>query len=204
MRTVTCTTCGAELPSSFGTGDQRFPCPTCGATTTFTGGASLKPSVSASYSVHTANTATARRQALEAAVAGVESAVDSNTVSDAVSAVKQALEVMHELDDCLRRGEWTRAGWTPDDCGLWLGHMGARNAAHHHSSPSAGVVALHSGRQRDGRLTWDIDPAAIVGVSNFNKKYGPMQAREYNARLAGKPVLPGLRQIAARLTSSLT
>jgi hypothetical protein len=149
------------------------------------------------------NAALGRRHALEAALADAEASIDGNRAGAAQSAVKQALEMIHELEDCRRRGEWTQSTWSPDDLGLWTAHVGARNAAHHNTSSSAGVIALHSGDQRDDRLTWDVDPASIANLSVFSKKHGPAQAQEYTARLAGKPVVPGMRQILALLKRSV-
>jgi hypothetical protein len=129
--------------------------------------------------------------------------VNDDQTRAAQDAVKGALDAIHWLhDSCHVRHEWAPIGWTPDETGLWNAHVGARNAAHHHSSETAGLVVLHSGGQRDDRLTWDIDPAAIARAG-ARSKYGREQASEYKGRLAGKPVLPGLRQIAALLRRSV-
>jgi hypothetical protein len=100
------------------------------------------------------------------------------------TAVKQALEALHELGDCASRGEWTRDGWSTTDEDLWHAHMGARNAAHHTSSAP---VALHSDQPR---VTWDLDPQAVAELRSDR------QRAAYNERLGGEAALPGLQRLA--------
>ena len=135
---------------------------------------------SASWTARTTNAALTRRRELEGALTAVETGVAANNVSTAQSALKQALEAIHELSDCLARGEWTQDGWTADDRGLWYAHVGARNAAHHES---AALAALHSDGDRDYRLVWEM-PVSVRSV---------IQTTEYRTRLSGLRVLPALR-----------
>jgi hypothetical protein len=99
---------------------------------------------------------------------------------------------MLELADCLRRGEWSQAGWDDDALELWQGHIGARNVAHHYSSP---IAVLRSGGQRDERLGWAIERTVIESIDSKT------QASAYISRLGGQPVLPLLRTVAERISS---
>jgi hypothetical protein len=49
---------------------------------------------------------------------------------DAEDATKRALEAIHELADCLTRGEWSQQGCGAGTIGLWHGVIGTRNAGH--------------------------------------------------------------------------
>ena len=193
---VTCSTCGAELEPTADT-QPRTPCSECGGTGRSIAvevAMELELAASASWVARSGNTPLARRHEIESALAAVEAAVEAGKTGEAQKAVKRALEAVHQLNDCLARGEWARMRWTPDDRGLWTAHIGARNAAHH---TSATVVALHSGDRTDDRLRWDIDSAAIAGL-----RY-KQQAGEYTTHLAGQAVVPSLRQIAALLARSI-
>ncbi len=195
---VTCAACGADLLSAYVTaGAEREPCRACGATgiaVSLAVADEIDVADSLSWSTRTTNTAAARKRQLESALADVEQAVDGGSVSDAQDALKRALEAMHELSDCLKRGEWVQAGWTADDLAVWHAHIGARNAAHHTSSA---LAPLHSHGTRDERLTWDIEQRAIASLPS------PRQAGEYNARLAGQPVLPNLRAMVVRVSDAV-
>jgi hypothetical protein len=197
MRRVACSQCGTALPLTSATGGPREPCPSCGGTAitvSVEGGATVTAVAGASYVVQSSNAAASRRDHLTDALADVESAVDANNVREAQTAVKRALELIHELNDCERRHEWTQAGWTPAELELWTAHIGARNAAHHTSS---GVVAIHSDPARDNRLRWDLDAAAISSL-RF-----PDQGRQYNRHLAHQPLLPALHAVVRRVESSV-
>jgi hypothetical protein len=179
-------------------GRERPPCPVCGATAINVAVAiaiTVHPSISVSYVARTTNTAATRRVALESAVRSIEQAVAGGSTHDSQQALKAALEAIHELGDCLRRGEWAQAGWSVDDLVSWHAHIGARNAAHHTSSA---IAATHSAVNLDDRLRWDIDPQAVASLQSQR------QARDYLARLDGQPVLPPLRALAGRVSSAVT
>jgi hypothetical protein len=141
------------------------------------------------------NNPTTRRASLEREYANIGTAVKAGDSAWAQDAVKSALEAIHELDDGRRkRGEWSWAGWTSDEQGLWQTHIGARNASHHSSS---GVVTLRV----DGNgasLLWDIAPQTIAGL------HFPDHATQYRQRLAGRPVLPALGDVVALVTSAVS
>ena len=144
----------------------------------------------ASWSAHTTNTGAARTRQLDAALDRVHAAVASNDVGAVQDALKQALEAVHELADCLRRGEWSQDGWNDDERGLWIAHLGARNAMHHTSSA---LVVLHSDAVPDQRLMWE---------SSIDVRSAQQQA-EYSARLSGQAVLPVLRLLVSRVSDAV-
>lgn len=145
--------------------------------------------------VRSPNTAVARERQLQEAIAEIERAVTTRTIRTANDATKRALEGIHELGDCERRGEWSQAGWGPDDVGLWRAHIGARNASHHTSST---VVALHADADTPTQhLRWDLDSAAIASLDSA------VQQREFNARLAGQDVLPPLKALASKISAAV-
>lgn len=150
---------------------------------------------SLTYIVRTPNTPEARRRQLQTAIEEMEAAEVNRAIQAANDATKRALEAVHELFDCAERGEWSRAGWSADDVGLLRAHVGARNASHHTSSS---VVALHGGTETpDLSLRWDLSPSAIAGLPS------QAQRNEFNARLAGQPVLPEFRKLATRIAASI-
>jgi len=57
---------------------------------------------------------------------------------------------------------------------------------------------MHGEPIRDERLRWDIHPKAVAMLNSA------AQRREYNAHLAGQPVLPALRDLCARLAASIS
>ena len=116
---------------------------------------------SLAWTVRTQNSVEARGEALRAAIADLEAAVDARHAAAAQKYLKQALEALHELSDCHSRGEWSQDEWTDEDVGLWIAHMGARNAAHHSSS---GVVTLHSQGSTAVRLTWELEAASVASL----------------------------------------
>jgi hypothetical protein len=195
-----CTQCSTTLEPWLGEPSSRPPCPNCGSTIrSFARGASedLGLSGSLSYVVRSPNEAKARRRRLEDALAAVEEAVLTNTISTAQDAVKQGLEAIHELNDGLGKtpSEWSQSDWDGDEVGLWCAHVGARNAAHHESDV---VVALYSEGATDEHLRWELSASAIASLRSN------AQQREYNARLAGEAVLPPLRTVVSRLASTVT
>jgi uncharacterized Zn finger protein (UPF0148 family) len=147
-------------------------------------------SASVKLSVESPNAAMARRLALEAAVADVEEAVRVRNNHDAQLATKRALEALHELQDCLKRSEWSQASWDAKAIELWRAHMGARNVAHH---TSTGIVSMHSDPPGDQSLTWSIKESALTGLRYKD------QATAYRNELDGQPVLPGLRELLHRI-----
>lgn len=194
-----CAECSTVLELWAGDAGERPPCLDCGsAVRTFARGVSdqLGLSSSLSYVVRSPNEAKARRRRLEDALSAVEQAVSANTISAAQDGVKQALEAIHELNDGLRKTppEWSRGAWDEDDIGLWCAHVGARNAAHHQSDT---VVALYSDGPSDEHLRWELSPSVIASL------YSKTQQREYNARLAGKAVLPPLRVLVLRVAATI-
>jgi hypothetical protein len=194
-----CAECSTALEPWEGDATGRPPCPNCGATArAFVRGASeqLGLSGSLSYVVRSPNEARARRRRLEDALAAVEEAVSTNTISKAQDALKQALEAIHELNDGLNKtpAEWSQSKWAKDEIGLWLAHVGARNAAHHESDV---VAALHSGTVSDERLRWELSAASIASLRS------QAQQLELNARLAGRAVLPSLRVLVLLVASSI-
>jgi hypothetical protein len=138
----------------------------------------------------------ARRWQLERALTDIETGVQKGNNWDASNATKRALEALHELADCLKRGEWTQAGWPPDEQLSWIAHIGARNMAHHSSSS---IVTLTRSRPADEQLTWALDGAAVAELSLRSKN----QAMAYNARLDGQPVLPPLGRLVAQTKASI-
>lgn len=141
----------------------------------------------------TPNNMQSRRSQLEHALAAVEAAVAANSSSAAHEATKQALETIHELADCAKRGEWSMSGWSADEIDQWHAHIGARNAAHHH--PSTAIVALYSDNPAEERLRWDIDTTAISSL------HSERQAAAYRSRLAGRGVLPALRTLVGSIAA---
>lgn len=153
-------------------------------------------SASLDLSVESPNAATARRLALEAAIVDVEHAVKRRSNHDAQLGTKRALEAVHELEDCRKRGEWTQTGWDANALGLWKGLIGVRNMAHHSSS---GIVALHGTPRPDEQLKWRVSAAALADL----RKERPAQAKEYSARLDGQPVLYSLREVRGRVQAAV-
>jgi len=192
-RLVTCGDCGEPLPDHHADPGERPPCPRCG-------GATISVAIAvhdtatvtdrASWSARTTNAGAARTRQLETALGRVEVAVASNDVGAVQDSLKQALEAVHELTDCLTRGEWSQDGWTPDDRGLWIAHLGARNAMHHTSSA---LVVLHSDGTPDQRLMWE----RSIDVRSAQQK------AEYSARLSGRAVLPTLRWLVRRVSDAV-
>jgi hypothetical protein len=146
-----------------------------------------------SLTVGTTNSAAARMRQLVNAIDALESAIDANRIGEVQEALKRALEAIHELADCRARGEW-RPDWDDEGEGLWRAHIGARNAAHHTSSP---LAVLRSDAARDERLLWALQSSAITGLRSER------QASEYRDRLHEQPVLPSLRQISERLAAAI-
>jgi hypothetical protein len=112
------------------------------------------------------NDAESSLRTLRKDITDIEASIESQRPGDVQRSVKRALEALHELNDCARDDrpgktpERSMAGWAAGDTELWKALMGARNASHHEVSH---VVALHHSGNRDGRLTWDIEPSAIAG-----------------------------------------
>jgi uncharacterized Zn finger protein (UPF0148 family) len=188
---VVCSDCGTPLPVP--DGDVNSPCPNCGSdrrTGKLAGATGLKFTATAAWSASNSNDVQDRVRRLGEQVGNIEKAAESGGVTEAHDAIKSALEAIHELVDDLGHGEWTQANWTPDELGLWTALIGARNAAHHKDSS---IATFHSGRKRDDRLVWSIDETKIRRL-----RYKDQQ-REYLTRLAGQPVLPGMRRILALL-----
>jgi hypothetical protein len=197
VRQVTCSTCGGDLPIAYSTGADRAPCENCGGTSitvSVHGGDKVRVSASATYVVQTTNAAGSRRLRLQAELGDLEGQVSRNSLADCHVVLKRALEALHELADCLKRGEWTQTGWTADELGLWRAHLGARNVAHHSSHP---VIALRSHADPNERLHWDIDGSALGGL------HSATQQNEYASRLHGHGVLPPLRLLVARVAASV-
>jgi hypothetical protein len=197
VRQVTCSTCGADLPIACSTGADRRPCEHCGGTSitvSVHGGATAGASASASYVVQTTNAAGSKRLRLQAELGDFEGQVSRNSLADCHVVLKRALETLHELADCLQRGEWTQTGWTADELGLWRAHLGARNVSHH---TSHAVIALRSDTDPDERLYWDIDGSALGSLRSA------MQQNAYTSRLHGHGVLPLLRLLVARVAASV-
>jgi hypothetical protein len=133
---------------------------------------------------------------LEEGLASIEAALSTNTITEAQDAVKQLLETIHELNDGLNKNppEWTQAGWNKDEKGVWCAYVGARNAAHHQSDV---VVAIYSDGVSDSYLRWELPKSAIDAL------HSKAQQQEYNARLRGNAVMPELRAMVSRVTSSI-
>jgi hypothetical protein len=148
---------------------------------------------SITYATSSSNAAPTRVLEFGGALSDIGWAIDAGDNTGAQTATKRALEAIHELADCLKRGEWRQSDWDADSIGLWTGLLGARNAAHHTSSS---VVVKHSDMPRDDRLRWDLDADVIAGL------HSPAQKVEYNARVAGQPVLPQLRSVLGLLTAA--
>src|SRR5688572_30307706 len=175
---VFCLDCGAELPRELPTGRPRPACKTCGSnridvhasSRVSGGGTATTSSESRSH-----NRAASRVADLRSAVAAARTAVDARSISHALSAVKRALEAIHELDDCRRRGEWSYDTWSPAEIGAWTAHIGARNAAHHHSWDAVFLAggSAHSHTPAHDDLKWDRQIPAITS---------PHQASEYTSR----------------------
>jgi hypothetical protein len=192
-RVVTCGECGELLPDHHADPGERPPCPRCGGATISVAIAvhdSAKVTDRASWSARTTNTSAARKRQLEAAAGSVDAAVASNDVGAVQDAVKQAVEAVHELADCLTRGEWSQDGWNADERGLWIAHLGARNAMHHTSSA---LVVLHSDGVPDQRLMWE---------SSIDVRSAQQEA-EYRARLSCQAVLPALRLLVCRVSDAV-
>lgn len=86
------------------------------------GGATAGASASASYVVRTTKAAGSKRLRLQAELGDLEAQVSRNSLADC-QVLKRALEALHELAECLQRGEWTQTGWTADELGLWRAHL---------------------------------------------------------------------------------
>jgi hypothetical protein len=196
-----CRDCGRELGPPVA-GEPRPPCPVCFGKTVDVkqairvsggGGASL------AYEVRINNDAVARVVALVDALAEVEAQVAAHSTHNAQEALKRALEAIHELGDCRRAGEWKQDGWSPDEIGLWIAHIGARNAAHHNSLP----IVVRVGRSdRDDGLRWDVQPQALKNL-RARGKHCERQATEYSDRLHDKHVLPALRDTVKLISAAI-
>jgi hypothetical protein len=178
------------------TSEASPECPDCGSTDTsilvrLQAAEEFNFAEKLTWKKRAANAAIARRDELIGAVGRFDAVASAEDVRGAQRAVKQALEAIHELADCAKRNEWSQADWSSDDLELWRAHIGARNAAHH---TSTSVVAVHS----EGDPTWDMDATAIASL-----RYESQQ-KAYNARLAGMPVAPALRQIVTLVQASIT
>lgn len=114
--------------------------------------------------------------------------------SDCQRALKHALSAVHELNDRLK-DEWDQNGWDQTEVALWTAHLGARNRAHHAVD---GLIALHSHPESEARLVWDLSPDAVDQNRSATGK------AEFRELLAGRPVLPPLRRLAARAARSIT
>lgn len=197
---VTCTDCGADRPPAERDG-SRTPFEECGGAgiaTAMSGTVVAQVRASASYSVVASNGAVGKSHQLDAGVDGVSSAVQRNDAGAGQHAVKQALEAIHELEDCRRRGEWSSGSWSTQENELWLAHIAARNAAHHLSGE---LVALHGDTDADpsseDRLRWELSAGTLAELQN-SRGVG-----EFSRLLAGKPALKPLRTIAGLVRDSM-
>jgi hypothetical protein len=173
-----------------------LPCPECGSEARDVKVrlvASVGFGTNMETAARSANDVDSRARQLDSAIADIGAAVADGRPSAAQDATKRALEAIHELADCLKRGEWVQTGWSADDVGLWHGLIGARNASHHTSSE---IVVLRSGEQPDERLRWDLDAAAIAELDSKR------QRAESSARAAGEPVVLTLRTIATLIATA--
>jgi hypothetical protein len=198
----TCAACGSELASEDG---RALPCEECGSiehkiqvgfNARLGLGAKLNPAACAS------NAATDRARQLRAAIADIEAAVEVGKISDAQDATKRALEAIHELMDCLARGEWSRSGWDAGAIGLWHALIGAHNASHHTSSTVAAEryaaqrsSAVGPGPKRD-RGTSIEAPAGGVQSAARREDCSPRPAKDGGPDLEGSALTPGARSAA--------
>jgi predicted RNA-binding Zn-ribbon protein involved in translation (DUF1610 family) len=194
---ATCLDCGADFNPPRERGTPRPPCPKCGsariaayAASRVSGGGSS----STRAEVASSNDARARLRDFQEALRRVHRAVGHRNISETQSAVRSALETIHELNDCSRRGEWNKASWTTQEHEMWLGHIGARNAAHHRSAHVVHLVTGSAHRRSRDDLRWEKDLPPIRWQD---------QADAYHARLAREPVLPSLAAIEALLSRSI-
>lgn len=194
---VRCAACGSPRPDEDA---QRpgTPCAQCGSTTrdisvvvTETIGAATD---SVSYTARTTNATAAKLRQLTTAADELANALAANHPSDCQRALKHALTAVHELNDRLK-DEWDQDDWDQADVALWKAHLGARNRAHHGVD---GLIALHSHPESDNRLVWDLSPDAV------DKNQSATGKVEFRSLLAGQPVLPALRRLAARAARSIT
>lgn len=197
-RRVLCLDCGAELEPTLPAGTTRPPCDRFGSRRI---NAQQSPHVTVGISTsvrgvaRSQNHAAARLHALRAAIDEVKAAADARDVGRAQRAVKQALEPIHELDDCRRnRGEWSNSSWTPSELGVWEALIGARNAAHHFSSHVVQSVGGSNHTPSRDDLRWEDSLPPIDSAA---------RASEYASRLAGEAVLPTLRDVSAVLSRSI-
>lgn len=185
-----------------GVGDEPLPpCPYCGDSASeyrASGTVTASVSVSATYVATGGNTAANRRDALIAAIDDAATATESGRAGDAVSAIKRALEAIHELEDCAdpqKRTpvEWTKPAWTPAQHEQWVALLGAPNAAHHYSAP---VVELHGDTSTSGhQLRWAPSIPQVQWVP---------QRQAYAAQLASQPAIPLLRAVADDVSAAIT
>lgn len=140
------------------------------------------------------NDSLARLCDFQQALLRVQRAAENRNISEAQSAVKSALEAIHELDDCAKRGEWTQASWTPQDVETWRGHIGARNAAHHESAHAVHLVtgSAHTPSRDDLHRARELPPIDRAG-----------QVAAYKTRLASKRVVSSLAAIDTLLSRSI-
>ena len=188
-QTAKCSACGTAL-----TVGVPGHCPACGSEQRTV---AVEMSISVGMQIHTTYAVTGSNGA-EAGILQLHQALDllddivvGGPIQDVQVATKRALEAIHELEDGRRvRSEWQQTGWGADQLGLWQGLLGARNAAHHSSSP---VVTRHgpNSHEREDRLRWHLEPQAIRSLRSKD------QRREYNARLDGLAVLPQLHEVLA-------
>jgi hypothetical protein len=147
------------------------------------------------WSARSANDAAARGRQLRQAVGDITTAVDKGRISDTQKATKQALEALHELEDCRsKRQEWSQTGWDQTSLDLWTGLTGARNAAHHLASP---IVVVSSGGQADDRVRWDVEASAVQQLQSSK------QQAAYTRQVAGQAVLPQLRKVLALVEAAV-
>ena len=140
------------------------------------------------------NNAASRMRMLRAALVEVEAGASEGFVRRAQDGVKRALESLHELNDELRRGEWSSKGWDATDVETWEGLMGARNVSHHTGKC---IVQIEDDPSKGDPLTWSIDPPALAEL------WSPSQAECFRRRVANEEVIPMLQRVAQLLTASL-
>jgi hypothetical protein len=128
--------------------------------------------------------------------AAIRHAAEAETAGDAAAAreaVKRALTLIDELEEERdERKGWSSQGWSPEDQGLWKAHVAARQTAHH---TGVAPVSVDATTGRAPAMLWHDDAAEIARLAGRGKR-SKAKAQEYAARLAGHPVMPGLRRIA--------
>lgn len=201
MSDVHCRACGAELPDEPRdlAAESREPCPSCGSrdralTVSLEMFASSASAASLDLAVAAVNTSQTRVLHLREELGRLEALTQTRDAAGMNRVASNMLDILHELNDDSRRGEWSPVGWDEDTIALWHGLMGVRNVVHHNR---AYVVTLHGSWKPDENLRWDVQQESLGKVSG-EQRVG------YERHMHGHAVVPQLVEITALLEQTVS